>query len=373
MRKKIAVLYPAFLGGGAEACCLWIMEALKDEYDLTLFTLTNFGFAALNDIYGTELTEKDIKVMCPFPMAMAPAIRFIALNNIVPYSLFHHLLMKYFKFHKTCFDLPFGGFNEMDFGKRGIQYVHCPGFVLGSRYYNLLSGFSFERMKDNITIANSDYTARMIKKVYNIETDILYPTARECSSFIPWETREDGFVYAGRISMEKEIDKAVRILKLVRGMGYDTHLHIIGTEGKVGYEAYIRNLAKKNSNWVFFKKRITTKEYCQMLATHKYLINPRLGESFGIVILEAVASGLIPFVSDMGGQPKIIGQNENIIFHSEEDAARKILAVLSDEKKQEEIRSSLLTRATLFSKEKFMTNIRNIVAKFFARQDREKT
>ena len=38
-KKSVAVFYPLFSGGGAEAVCLWILEALKETYDLTLLSL----------------------------------------------------------------------------------------------------------------------------------------------------------------------------------------------------------------------------------------------------------------------------------------------------------------------------------------------
>lgn len=36
--KRLAIYYPCFMGGGAEAVGLWILEALKNDYDLTLYT-----------------------------------------------------------------------------------------------------------------------------------------------------------------------------------------------------------------------------------------------------------------------------------------------------------------------------------------------
>ena len=36
MKKKIAILHPSFGWGGAEAVCVWIIDALKDEFELDL-------------------------------------------------------------------------------------------------------------------------------------------------------------------------------------------------------------------------------------------------------------------------------------------------------------------------------------------------
>jgi hypothetical protein len=39
--QKIAIFYPNFGGGGAESVCLWMLEALRKKYDLTLFTFSD--------------------------------------------------------------------------------------------------------------------------------------------------------------------------------------------------------------------------------------------------------------------------------------------------------------------------------------------
>jgi hypothetical protein len=60
--KKIAVLFPAFLSGGAEAICAWILESLKVDFDATLVTLSDISLAELDKQYGTALHESGVKV-----------------------------------------------------------------------------------------------------------------------------------------------------------------------------------------------------------------------------------------------------------------------------------------------------------------------
>ena len=46
--------------GGGEAVCLNVLEALQDEYDVTLLTLTRPNFDELNDYFNTAV--KDVTV-----------------------------------------------------------------------------------------------------------------------------------------------------------------------------------------------------------------------------------------------------------------------------------------------------------------------
>ena len=49
-RKKIAFYYPYFTGGGAEAVGLWMIQALMDKYDITLFTVGSINIYKLNSM-----------------------------------------------------------------------------------------------------------------------------------------------------------------------------------------------------------------------------------------------------------------------------------------------------------------------------------
>ncbi|MFM6494965.1 MAG: glycosyltransferase family 1 protein, partial [Microcystis panniformis] len=60
LKKTIGVYMPYFMGGGAESVALWILEALKEKYDLTLFTFYYPDWEKLNKLYETSLTPKEV-------------------------------------------------------------------------------------------------------------------------------------------------------------------------------------------------------------------------------------------------------------------------------------------------------------------------
>lgn len=70
-RKTIAVWQPFFLGGGAEAVALWLLAALVEDYEVTLYTLCGVDLAKLDAMYGTALAmapHLTVKAMMPPPI-----------------------------------------------------------------------------------------------------------------------------------------------------------------------------------------------------------------------------------------------------------------------------------------------------------------
>ena len=115
--KKIAILYPLFLGGGAESVTLWMLQALIDKYDLTLFTFSYIDFAQLDRQFGTQLDGAGVHLRIPFY-----SLKYV--RNAQGYSLMtirQHLLAHYFRNIRLEFDLAIAAFNEMDLGCQGIH------------------------------------------------------------------------------------------------------------------------------------------------------------------------------------------------------------------------------------------------------------
>ena len=116
-KKSVAVFYPLFSGGGVEAVCLWILEALKETYDLTLFTIFDVDFDKLNSMYGTQLSQEMVKIRVIFPTVTETLLRFLFANNRNLAILAMHLLLRHLKTHNQEYDLLLSGYNAVDFGR----------------------------------------------------------------------------------------------------------------------------------------------------------------------------------------------------------------------------------------------------------------
>lgn len=380
-RPKVLLIQPSLQPpGGGNGVAAWMMQALKEDYHVAVLTYWPIDLIAINRYYGTTLTPEDFTAHC-----FASSIVYRILDQLSPsLSLLKtSLLLRKGKQIQSAYDILISVNNEADFGRRGIQYVHFPWAYhprpqVELRWYHLspaivdayywlcvrLSGFSFARMKQNLTLVNSNWTAAKVTARHGIGSVTLYPPVPGVFPTIPWREKEDGFVCIGRISPEKELDKIIDILAAVRAQGRATHLHIIGTPDKTNYYAHIRRRVQENAAWISLNEHLSREELVQLVAQHRYGIHGMSEEHFGMAVAEIVQGGCIVFVPQGGGQVEIIGDQEQLRYRTADEAVTKITQVLDSAELQQTMRSHLASRKTLFSIDTFLQQFRRIVQEF---------
>lgn len=379
--KTIAIWQPYFMGGGAEAVSLWILEALAPHYDVTLFTLNSIDLERLDILYNTHLSQQTITVKPLLPSALnRDFVKPLIANNRKVRSGLIHWSVRAFKELNRDYDLVLSTYNGIDMGRRGLQYLHWVHVVEPSpKKMNTwgtivmkISDFSLENLQKNITLANSKYTAENIKDAYGIESRVVYPPVVTEINAIPWEQKENSFLCSGRIVKPKQPHQVIEILQKVRDRGFDVKLHITGGGGgayQQSYERRIKKIAAQNSDWIQVYQDLPYKDYLKILARCRYGLHQK-PEPFGISVAEMVKAGMIPFVRNKGGQVEIVGdQHQDLLFHRQPDAVEKIIAVLENTEKQKSLLESLKQQQDLFSVEQFMTEIQLAVSDYFKESD----
>src|SRR5262249_35073261 len=222
----------------------WILEALKDQYAVSVLSWTPIDFTAINAYYGTALHHSDVT-----SYTVSPGCRRLIEALPIPLVLLKmSLLLRMCKQMQADYDVLITANNEMDFGRTGIQYVHYPWnfqprppaelrwyhgtTAVVSTYYHVcarLCDFSLQQMRQNLTLVNSDWIGAKVRGCHGIDSTTLYPPAAGTFPAVPWEQRDNGFVCIGRIRPEKELDKVIAIVAAVRSQGVNAHLHIIGS------------------------------------------------------------------------------------------------------------------------------------------------
>ena len=372
-KKKIAIYYPFFTGGGAEAVALWMLEALQTKYELTLFTISEIDFPQLNSMYGTNLSRERVSVKTLLPKFWGNTAIFLISNNKDARQLSLHLLLRFFKAHKQDYDLVVSAYNAADLGKKGLQYIHWVKVIEGKKkIYQQISNFSLSQLQANISLANSHTVAAAVKQSYGIESEVVYPPVVLKVSEIPWENKENAFICSGRLVKAKQPHKAITVLKQVRDRGFDVKLYLTGGGGGIyewKYQRFLKKMVAANSSWVKLYENLAYEDYSQILYQCKYGIHLK-SEPFGISIAEMVKAGAIPFVKKRGGQVEIVGKdNTDLLFDKEQDAVEKIVAVLSSPERQQKLLESLAQEQLLFSTDRFMNNITKVVDRYFTEDD----
>jgi glycosyltransferase involved in cell wall biosynthesis len=390
MKPRLLLIQPILdPPGGGNAVSAWMLEALKDEFAITVLTCGPCDLEAINRFYGTSLRVSDFAVKSPHAL-----IRFLFRLDRDENSIQSaNYLLRVCKKIGPEFDLILSANNEVDFGRPGIQYIHYPYLAPHySRYLHsrgetawqtlrglfrkeiapwmVISDFSFERMKNNLSLVNSNWTGRRLKEFYGIDSHTLYPPVPGVFPQVPWKERENGFVCIGRIHPDKRFGWIIETLAQVRRTTPDLQLHIVGTRGsKIKEDLCFRRLSpllKANASWIQLHENLSLSELANLVAHQRYGIHAQVEEHFGIAVAEMVRGGCITFVHNSGGQVEIVGNDPRLLFDSDEHAIERINAVLSDRQRQADLIRFIDDRKDLFSTERFMNEMRRVVRGFRA-------
>jgi glycosyltransferase involved in cell wall biosynthesis len=367
--------------GGGNGVAAWFLQALVEEHDVTVLSWWPVDLDPINRFFGTTLRPGDFRTL-----VVPGHLRWIPDHLPVPAALLRSaVLMRYTRRVSHQFDVVVGVHNETDYGRRGIQYVHYPtylrprpdvdyrwyhrwGFLLEA-YYGVadrVAGVSFDRVKVNLTLANSDWTAGQVRRLLGIDAQTVYPPIVDGGAGLPWGERKNAFLSMGRIAPEKEYERSIRILERVRKRVPDVTFTIVGTWDRHArrYVDALRQQASALGSWVQFRQNLSRDQLRELLAAHRYGIHAMREEHFGMAPAEMVRAGMVVWVPRGGGQMEIVGDEPALLFDTEDEAAEKILAVIRYPAEQHRVREHLARQAERFGTERFMQEVRTIVATF---------
>lgn len=122
--------------------------------------------------------------------------------------------------------------------------------------------------------------------------------------------QENIVLVISRIDPIKNIEKALKLAKLLNENGVEKSMKIIGSLDLYYYDYYIH--LKKLINEYDLKKYVDIEINASIdrlfyyMKKSKTYFHPRLGEQFGMSIVEVINAGLIPIVPNVGGQTEFV-------------------------------------------------------------------
>ncbi|HUV70445.1 MAG TPA: glycosyltransferase [Terracidiphilus sp.] len=361
---------------------MWLIEALKHDFDVTVMTTGGWNLSALNAYYGTQVGEDEVKVRIapvPFPMHRFNAS---ALRGACYQRFASRIAREY--------DVRVSAYNTTDWGQPGIHFLAdfswnheirdhldppSPGLIyrdsLMRRAYLAIAA-AYERpsrrdvLRGDVIIANSRWSATLLKQDCGVEcAAVIYPPVWSDFPNVPWDSKELAFAMIGRIAPEKQIEKAIAILEIVRRRGHAMRLHLCGHIGNDLYGRRIARLCELRKYWITTEGQVGGSKKAHILAHCRFGIQTRCAEPFGISVAEMVKAGAIVFAPNNGGQTEIL-DSPDLLFGGIDEAADKICAVLDNAEKQCALRNHLAQRAKMFSAERFMETSVAVIASSFA-------
>jgi glycosyltransferase involved in cell wall biosynthesis len=385
MARSVLLLLPhTRFYGGAELVAAWMLQALAGECDLTVLSPEEPALDGFNEWYGTTLSARDFESVLPPRIVRAP-MQFALARMDGRHALQQYaVLMRVAKRIGHRYDVVVNAFDQADLGAPGIQYVaeHAMPPALYStlrsasglrgqlratyrvrlRPWKLISGFSYERMRRNLTLVNSDWTGREMQRVYGIETTTVYPPVPGPFHPGPWNERRNTVVCVGRLDRTKRIERMIEIVSRARSLGEDLSLDVVGFAhaNRGAYLAQLRDRVRDTGAWVTLHENLPRADLLGLLAASRYGLHGMQAEPFGIAIAEMARSGCIVFTPPDGGQVEIAG-DPGLVYDSVENAAQRLVAVVRSPAEQERLHEHVLRRGELFSEDRFVGAFRSAV------------
>ncbi|MNI16734.1 Spore coat protein SA [compost metagenome] len=145
-------------------------------------------------------------------------------------------------------------------------------------------------------------------------------------------------IFAGRLIPLKGIPVLMKATQIVRKSVPSAKLLIAGGTGKPAYKKYLKKLASKLKIPVKFKGYVSRGQMPSFYRSGDCFVCPSQGhEAFGLVNVEAMASGVPAVASRNGGIPEIIKHKHNGLlvtnYRSPEAFAKQIIKLAKDPSK----------------------------------------
>ncbi|HEY3523808.1 MAG TPA: glycosyltransferase family 4 protein, partial [Candidatus Limnocylindrales bacterium] len=166
-----------------------------------------------------------------------------------------------------------------------------------------------------------------------------------------WQDGVRNILFVGRLEPRKGIVELLKAYRVLRKTGCDCRLLVVGS-GPLEREAR-RYVATRRLGGVEFLGRVGDDEKAQLFKTADVYVSPATGrESFGIVLLEAMAARTAIVASDIHGYKGVVRRDEEALLVPPRDTkslAAALARVLADAALRERLAAAGERRAQDFS------------------------
>jgi len=138
-------------------------------------------------------------------------------------------------------------------------------------------------------------------------------------------------IYIGRLTELKMVSSLIEVVSMVKKRIPEVILHIVG-DGPKHRELSQKIQALDLSQNVFMHGYLSEREKIQLLSSSALYISNSVFEGFGIPVVEAMATGTVPVVSDIESHRFIFqGADVGYLVRNEEEMAARIIDLLTNE------------------------------------------
>jgi glycosyltransferase involved in cell wall biosynthesis len=194
--------------------------------------------------------------------------------------------------------------------------------------------------ESSTNVAVSKYVRNMVEKKYGANCEVIYHGI-DSNAFKPenktlskrklgYEEMDFLILYVGKLHPYKDPLTLIKAISLTIEKNANLHLLMIG--GGELYTEVEKKISEPNlSNHVKLLSRVDNEMLKTLYDAADVFVLPSVNEAFGMVLLEAMASGLPVIASDSGACPELIG-NAGMLFNQGDcaDLAEKVANLMCD-------------------------------------------
>jgi glycosyltransferase involved in cell wall biosynthesis len=202
------------------------------------------------------------------------------------------------------------------------------------RYIKWLKEAYKNLMKNSTLLTNSEYSRKAIFNMYGIDDAIVISPPVDVEMFRnevlsskshgKVEGEEEIILVTCRIDPLKKIDNALRLAELLKASNIGNGMRIVGSLEAYYYDYYLhlKKMAKdlNLTDYITLEVNVSLDKLLSLMRKSSIYFHPKPAEHFGMSIVEAMSAGLVPIVSDVGGQTEFVPSQYQ--FHTLEDAAK---------------------------------------------------
>lgn len=242
-------------------------------------------------------------------------------------------------------------YDKYEYFKKGLPFLPRQAFKVWAWYMRKLDQEAVARIEKS-TVQSKTVQER-VEKYYGKKPEVLYPPV-DIVKFVH-KPSEDYFLSVQRIGPEKRVEIQVEAFRQLP----NERLIVVGeaTGSAIAYFKKIRNKAPPN---VEFVGSVSDKELIDLYSRCKAVIQTNLDEDFGIVPVEAMASGKPCIAVNEGGFRETIVHGKTGIL-IDPPYVRSLTNAIKSFHEYDFDPKVCINRAKLFSVEKWFARIRKIL------------
>jgi glycosyltransferase involved in cell wall biosynthesis len=357
-------------------------ELLKNNTRVSMATLCRSDYQTLFANYFKEVDSRNTRdywilpfhlpVLGVYQRLLTPIPTLVAAKSSKPDVVFldHEMFRSLRDISKDCkivwyCHFPYVVWAMEKFGEETIpeKYGSFPWSLYWKGFLALQRLVVVEENFADLTLVNSSYTARYVKKIWDTDPIIVHPPV-DLESFDPRREKKNLIVSVGRFSGEKRFEDALGALALCET---SAPLVFIGTLSPSGrpYFNNLKQLAEKLrvADRTYFIVNASFTQLRTILAEAKIYVHCMKHEHFGISVAEAMASGCIPIVPMSGGcwEDIVLEGRHGLGWNSISELAEKLDDLLTNDEKSLYWKRMAIERSKVFDEKSFREKIRRFL------------